>query len=322
MANYLVTGAAGFIGSAIAKNLTTLGHRVITIDNLSTGIENNIPEGVEFILGDCGESSVYETIPRIKFDAIYHVAGQSSGEISFDNPIYDIRTNAESTLLLLKYALDNSCNRFIYAGSMSVYGKKTDRPINEDEDCNPESFYGVGKLASEHYMRIYQQYGINSTCLRLFNVYGPGQNLDNLRQGMISIFLAQMLEKGHILVKGSPERFRDFIYIDDVVECFIRCTQRPESYGRNINIATGRKTSVKTVIDALINAQDRNITVEYAGQTSGDVHGIYANTDLMKSILGMDKCVSLEMGIIRMVEWAKSRKYIRRPSREEWQVAN
>ena len=114
MANYLVTGAAGFIGAAVAKKLLVDGHRVVSIDNLSTGFESNIPEGVTFIKGDCGDANVYKKVPQEHYDAIFHIAGQSSGEISFDDPIYDIRTNAESTLLLLKFALKNECKRLCY----------------------------------------------------------------------------------------------------------------------------------------------------------------------------------------------------------------
>ena len=108
MSTYLVTGAAGFIGGALAKRLVADGNTVVTIDNLSTGLESNIPEGVVFIQGDCGDAAVYEQLPDDQYDAIFHIAGQSSGEISFDDPIYDIRTNAESTLLLLQFALKKS----------------------------------------------------------------------------------------------------------------------------------------------------------------------------------------------------------------------
>ena len=93
MANYIVTGAAGFIGGALAQRLITEGHYVVTIDNLSTGFEEHIPNGVDFIQGDCGDASIYEQLPNLKYDAIFHIAGQSSGEISFDDPIYDICTN-------------------------------------------------------------------------------------------------------------------------------------------------------------------------------------------------------------------------------------
>lgn len=305
MGNYLITGAAGFIGAALAKRMINEGHQVVTIDNLSTGLESNIPERTQFYYGDCADPDVYNRIPQLSYEAIFHIAGQSSGEISFDDPIYDIKTNTESTLLLLKYALEHKCSRFIYASTMSVYGVKQDKPVTEEEDCYPQSFYGVGKLASEHYIRIYQQYGIASTILRLFNVYGPGQNLDNLRQGMVSIFLAQMIRNGHIHVKGSPQRYRDFIHIDDVVESFVRCLGRSGSEGRIINIGTSTKTTVHEIVQSLISGTETEISVDYSGSTAGDLHGIYADTQKMASILGMSACIPLEKGIKDMVAWAR-----------------
>jgi len=199
----------------------------------------------------------------------------------------------------------NNCKHFIYAGTMSIYGMKPDRPVEESEYCKPQSFYGVAKLASEHYMRIYQQYGIKTTSLRLFNVYGPGQNLDNLRQGMISIFLAQMLQSKHIHVKGSPDRYRDFVYIDDVVEAFIRTLEYKKCWGKCINIATGVRTTVGEVIDMLVSNHDKNITVTYSGYTSGDIHGIYADTKLMQSALEMTNCLALDVGVKKMIDWAE-----------------
>ena len=308
MAKYLVTGAAGFIGSSLAQKLINEGHKVTTIDNLSTGFMSNVPREVDFIEGDCSDHKIIVKLPKESFDAIFHIAGQSSGEISFDDPIYDIRTNAESTLLLLKFALENSCKRFIYAGTMSVYGSQEKQPVNEKFICNPESFYGVGKLASEHYMRIYQKYGIQSTSLRLFNVYGPGQNLSNLRQGMVSIFLAQILKNNHIHIKGSPERYRDFIHVDDVVEAFYRCINNKNSFGEIINIATGVKTTVESLINKLIANQSKKITTEYSGQTSGDIDGIYADIGKMKSILGMENFISIEKGVSNLVESEKISK--------------
>ena len=304
MSTYLVTGAAGFIGGALAKRLVADGNTVVTIDNLSTGFESNIPEGVVFIQGDCGDAAVYEQLPDDQYDAIFHIAGQSSGEISFDDPIYDIRTNAESTLLLLQFALKNQCTRLIYASTMSVYGAKPDQPVTENERCTPESFYGVAKLASEQYLRIYEQYGIHSTALRLFNVYGPGQNLENLRQGMVSIFLSQMLENKHIHVKGSPDRFRDLIYIDDVVDAYIQTLNCKESWGQIINIATGKQTTVGDLVEKLIASQDDDVSVEYEGSTQGDIHGIYADISKMQSVLGIDNLVPVDAGLQKMVRWA------------------
>lgn len=307
MANYLVTGAAGFIGSAIAKDLLLKGNKVVTIDNLSTGFRKNIPNGAIFIEGDCGNSLVYKKIPRIKFDAILHIAGQSSGEISFDDPIYDIKTNAESTLLLLKFALKNKCTRFIYAGTMSVYGEKLDIPISESEQCEPVSFYGVAKLASEHYMQIYQKYGVNSTSLRLFNVYGPGQNLENLRQGMVSIFIAQMVNNNIIIVKGSPNRFRDFIHINDVVDVFIKSIKSEESWGLNINVATGIKTSVGELIELICKLHEEDVIVKYSGSTEGDINGIYAENLLMRDIFNKQDLILLKDGLKDMLTKVKSK---------------
>jgi UDP-glucose 4-epimerase len=308
MANYIVTGAAGFIGSSLAQKLIGEGHYVVTIDNLSTGFKENIPDGVDFIQGDCGDAFIYEKLPNKKYEAIFHIAGQSSGEISFDDPIYDIRTNAESTLLLLKYALKNQCQRFIYAGTMSVYGIKSDHAVSEEEDCTPQSFYGVAKLASEHYMRIYQQYGINSTSLRLFNVYGPGQNMSNLRQGMVSIFMAQMIKNNHVHIKGSKSRFRDFVYIDDVVESFVRCLTRQQTWGESINIAAGRKTTVNELIGIMLAEYNKKVTIDFLGSTKGDIHGIWACTKKMKDMLGIEDVTKLEDGLNKMLLWSSKAK--------------
>ena len=277
MKNYLVTGAAGFIGSAVAKRLISLGNCVVSIDNLSTGKKSNIPEGAVFIEGDCGDPEIYTKVPNKNYDAIIHIAGQSSGEISFDDPVYDIKTNAVSTLLLLKYALDTSCKRFIYASSMSVYGKQPDQRVKEGSECNPLSFYGVGKLASEHYLEIYRTYGIETTSLRLFNVYGPGQNLENLKQGMVSIYLAQIHEKDLVEVKGSLDRYRDFIYIDDVVDAFESCLTGKGSEGEIINIGTGVRTTVEELLALLFELQQKKLNIKNADSTAGDLFGIYAD---------------------------------------------
>tara|TARA_Y100000590_G_scaffold142430_1_gene163424 strand:- start:5204 stop:6130 length:927 start_codon:yes stop_codon:yes gene_type:complete len=303
MKNYLVTGAAGFIGSAVAKRLISLGNYVVSIDNLSTGKKSNIPEGVVFIEGDCGDPEIYTKVPNKNYDAIIHIAGQSSGEISFDDPVYDIKTNAVSTLLLLKYALDTSCKRFIYASSMSVYGKQPDQRVKEGSECNPLSFYGVGKLASEHYLEIYRTYGIETTSLRLFNVYGPGQNLENLKQGMVSIYLAQIHEKDLVEVKGSLDRYRDFIYIDDVVDAFESCLTGKGSEGEIINIGTGMRTTVEELLALLFELQQKKLNIKNADSTAGDLFGIYADITKMKTILGIEKPKNLIKGLTEMNNW-------------------
>lgn len=300
MKNYLVTGGAGFIGSCLIRKLLQEGHKVTTIDNLTTGFKSNVPRNTNFIKGNCGDPKIYKKIANIKFDAIFHIAGQSSGEISFDDPVYDINANTTSTILLLKFALKSGCKRFIFASTMSVYGVKPDRPVKESDELSPKSFYGNSKLASENYLKIYEKYGIEYTCLRLFNVYGPGQNMNNLRQGMVSIYLSQMVNKGKIHVKGSSSRYRDFIYIDDVVEYFYKCLKNHKSKKKVINIGTGKKTFVYQIINKLTSFTDKRIPVEYSGYTLGDIKGIYADIKLKKKIFGKIKETKIHEGLLKM----------------------
>ncbi|MFW6009043.1 MAG: NAD-dependent epimerase/dehydratase family protein [archaeon] len=176
MANYLVTGAEGFIGSALAEKLIAENHKVVTVDNLSTGDFKNIPDQCEYIIGDLSEKDIINKLNKYEFDAIFHIAGQSGGMKSFEDPIYDMNSNIASTILLLEYCRRNNCNKFIYASSMSVYGQKNECPINETDDLDPTSFYAVGKMASEKYMNIYsEEYDIYTIALRLNNVYRLGQ---------------------------------------------------------------------------------------------------------------------------------------------------
>lgn len=311
MKNYLVTGAAGFIGGAVAKKLISQGYKVVTIDNLSTGFREEIPNGVYFIEGNCQDITVINKLNDFKFDAILHIAGQSSGEISFDDPVYDLQTNTQSTLLLLKYALSTGCRKFLYASTMSVYGDQPDKPVSENAQENPKSFYGVGKIASEHYMRIYSQYGIDSVALRLFNVYGPGQNLENLRQGMVSIFLAQAVNQKHIHVKGSKDRYRDFIYIDDVVNAFLSFIN--EGYTNNAfrfyNICTGVRTTIEELIELMKDRLPFEFSVKYSGSTSGDQFGITGDLSKIKNEIGWEAKYPLKEGMKNFTEWAlKNRK--------------
>ncbi len=303
MPNYLVTGAAGFIGAAVARNLINQGDTVVTVDNLTTGFREAIPDGVQFIEGNCQDSKIIASLQPFKFDAILHIAGQSSGEISYDDPLYDLQTNTQSTLLLLKLASETDCRKFIYASTMSVYGDHPDKPVAEEESTFPESLYGVGKIASEHYMRIYQQYGIETTSLRLFNVYGPGQNMKNLRQGMVSIYLEQALKNKHIIVKGSPDRYRDFVYIDDVVNAFLAALVKPQISHNIYNIATGVRTTVEELIGVIRKKLPFEVPVEYSGSTPGDQFGIYGNCSKSKKELNWHSEVNLDIGIERMVDW-------------------
>ncbi len=304
----LVTGGAGFIGSHLAVRLIREGWRVYIVDNLSTGFESNIPKGAEFIFLDISREDFTNSLPDVQMDAVFHFAAQSSGEISFDNPCYDLKTNCLSTLLLLEWSLKRNVKHFLFTSSMSIYGDQEVQPVREDAMPNPNSFYGVGKLASESYLNIYSKLGLKTTSLRLFNVYGPGQNMKNLRQGMVSIYMAYILQNREVIVKGAPDRYRDLIYIDDVVDAYCTALFNPAAFGKSFNVATGVKTTVQELIDMEISTfgfDPKSYPVSYTDGTPGDTFGIVADVAAIKNDIGWSAKVPIADGLERMIQWAK-----------------
>ncbi len=191
---------------------------------------------------------------------------------------------------------------------MSVYGDQPDAPVNEEADTRPKSFYAVGKIASEHYLRIYSEYGMSNTALRLFNTYGYWQNMVNLKQGMVSIFLAQALNSKRIVVKGSAERYRDFIFIDDVVEAFIQAVRFNDKKYRVFNIGTGRRTTVAELLDKIVSNLPFDVEVEFASSTPGDQFGIYADAKLASQDLDWEPTIRLDRGLKVMINWIRERQ--------------
>lgn len=310
MGNYLVTGAAGFIGSHLARTLIENGNTCTTIDNLSTGYVENIPQGCRFIEGNVYDKSVIDQLNGEYFDAIFHIAGQSGGMTSFDDPIYDMNSNITGTLLLLDYAKNTGCKRFVYASSMSVYGDENPCPVSESAEIKPKTFYAVGKLASEHYMRIYTMFGIRSTALRFNNTYGIGQNLKNLRQGMVSIFMAQAIKDHHIHVMGDKNRFRDFVHVsDNVAACIMAANGQEESMYNVYNICTNRKTTYEQLVELIRSNLPYDVSVKYEGSTPGDQFGIYCDYSLINKNLGWEPKVKLEDGLKEMIDWAVKQEY-------------
>lgn len=313
MAKYLVTGGAGFIGAAIAKKLIQDGHEVHIIDNLRTGYQENVPEEAIFIYGDFSKNSVINELNNEIFDAIFHIGGQSSGEISYEDPEYDLNTNTLSTLKLLQYCVKTGCKKFIYASSMSVYGEKEGKEqFSETDEVIPKSFYAVGKLASEKYMDIFsKQFGIDYTALRYFNVYGPGQNLENLKQGMVSIYLKQFLDDKYnvVEVKGDLNRFRDLIYIDDVVNATINSLYNEKANNQIINIGTGEKTTVGSILDLIKEYTGSAKEIVITNGTPGDQFGIYADNRKFLDIYSF-KPLEFSKGLKRMIDWIQNNNNI------------
>lgn len=298
----LVTGVGGFIGSQLTRRLLAERHEVIGVDDFSSGHRDNVPRGTELIEGDLARAGTIAALPQ-NCALILHLAGQSSGEISFDDPVADLQKNVVSTLNLIRYGVENGCQRLVYASSMSVYGDVRDAPASESSECGPLSCYGVGKLAAEGYLRVYAR-KLPFVALRMFNVYGPGQDMQNLRQGMVSIFLAQALENGRVHVKGSLERFRDFVYIDDVVEGWCRAALAPAAANQTLNLGTGTRTTVGQLLESM---RDHVPGMAWfvEGETPGDQAGIYADTAHLGNVLGLTRFTALDAGMKRFVQWAR-----------------
>ena len=302
MARVIVTGGAGFIGAHLTDRLVADGHEVLVVDNLSTGMRSNIHPAARFLEGSVADRGFVSEFPAAGVSAVFHLAAQSSGEASFDNPYGDMQSNIAGTLLMLEWCRANNIGQFIYTSSMAVYGITSDTPLDENVPCKPSSFYGVAKLASEHYIRLYATRGLRTTIVRPFNVYGSRQNLGNMKQGMASIYLAYLLRNEPIVVKGSPDRFRDQTHVSDVVAALAGCLDNPAAYSGTFNIATGRKTTVAELLSSILAVAGRpaDYPTVYAEGTLGDTFGCYADISRATSVLGWTPRTGLSEGLAEM----------------------
>lgn len=307
MATYLVTGGAGFIGGHVARRLVDAGHQVVVLDDLSTGLARNVPAGAVLVEQDLTSGS-FEALDGYAFDAILHFAAQSSGEISHDDPVRDLDINARGTLQLLLWAEARGISRVLHASSMAVYGA-SGTVLREDAPLQPGSFYGAGKVAAEAYVNLFARRGMRTTAFRMFNVYGSGQNLANLRQGMVSIYLAYLLRGEPVLVKGSLDRFRDLIHVSDVAAAWIAAIEAPATFGKTYNLGTGRRTTVAEMLDALgvaFGCAPGQCPRRVVESTPGDILGNVGDITAITTDLGWRPAMTLEAGIAEMAAWARS----------------
>lgn len=294
----LVTGAAGFIGNAVASRLIERGDEVLPIDDFSSGRSRSVAMGVPVVACDVRDPAQLRSAFSGPVDAIIHCAAQSSGEVSFDDPWDDMTRHVHATIRLLEAAVERGVPRFVYTSSMAAYGQPEVLPVDETARLSPLSFYGAGKASAENYVRIYERFGIASTILRPFSVYGAGQDLTNLRQGMISIYLAQLVRYGRIVVKGSLDRFRDFVHVDDAVSAIEATLDHGESAGETLNLCSGRPTTVREVIDTLLRLAGKGWDcVEVTEGTPGDQFGMYGDNSRLKELTGWSASKDIEAGI-------------------------
>lgn len=294
----LITGGAGFIGTALSKLLVEQGCLVSVIDLKSKLSTSRKVSGVDYYPVDIADYSTLSSFECAGFDIIYHLASQTSGLISHEDPTLDVDTNVKGTLNVCRLASAMGEVKVIFTSSMAVYGD-SEFSISEKTDKNPTSNYGVSKIAAERYLKLFQQRGVKCSVFRLFNVYGPGQDLTNMKQGMLSIYVTQLIQTGRIDVTGSFERYRDFVYIDDVINALMYGA-KPETDGQVYNVGTGVKTTVGELIDLVVKESGKaGVGVNNIGAIVGDQFGTVSDCSKLES-LGWSPKVKLEEGLTYM----------------------
>ena len=304
---YLITGGAGFIGGAIARRLLKDGHEVSILD-LPQRIQSAPPAPQNRVIAaDISHRDGFTELEG-PFDAVVHLAAQTSARVSHEEPERDVDTNARGTMLLAQWCVQHGIRRVIYSSSMAVYGNPSRLPVQETDTLAPVSFYGVTKLAGEHYLQAHVPLGLEPTIFRLFNVYGPEQDMANLKQGMLSIYLAYIHAGEPVRVTGSLDRFRDFVYIDDVVRAFMLALKTEESKGQTYNLGTGITYTVRQVLDLLIESygyKPSEYPVLKIEDHAGDIFGTRADSTKFRRQCGWEPKVQLADGIGRMVAWLR-----------------
>ena len=270
----LVTGGGGFVGSALSSRLISEGYHVTIIDDLSNGKQKNIPAEAEFHKLDISDSNGFNSIPQYPYEIVFHVAAQASNAISWKQPIRDLMVNQLGTYNVLEFCVKRKINRIIFTSSMSAYGVPENYPTLESIEMKPDTFYAVHKLASEHYFKIFsKEHGIDYTIFRLYTTYGHGQNLDNVNQGLLSIYLSYIVNKKPLIVKGSKNRTRDIIHVNDVVEAIILSLSNDISFNKIYNLGSGQLLSIVEIIELLTTGmgyEPGEYTVKYEDSTQGD----------------------------------------------------
>lgn len=311
MALYLVTGIAGFIGSALAHALLERGERVRGIDNFSTGKAGNIAgirSGIEFIEADLNDASAVAEACR-GVDYVLHQAAIPSVPRSVVNPLESNRANVDGTLSLLIAARDAKVKRVLYASSSSLYGDTPTLPKHEAMLPGPISPYAVAKLAGEYYMAsFYRVYGLETVALRYFNVFGPRQDPTSQYSGVLAKFISCMLRGERPTIYGDGEQSRDFTFVENVVDANLRACTAPAAQvaGRAFNAATGRRVTLNETYAVLQKLTGYSDPPQYGPERVGDIKHSLADISRIEKAIGYRPVVAFEEGLRRTVEWYRT----------------
>jgi UDP-glucose 4-epimerase len=295
--NFLITGAAGFLGSALADHLAREGHQVRGLDDLSTGDPQSLSPDVHFTRGDVNDRPKLWTLLQ-DVDVVYHLAARVSVPESVLYPREYNAVNVDGTVSLMEAMRDVGVRRVILASSGAVYGDQGEQPLNEQATPNPRSPYAVSKLAAEYYVRtIGQLWGIETANLRIFNAYGPGQHLPPSHPPVVPHFLRQALRGGSLVLHGEGKQTRDYVYVDDVVKALVAAATAPSLNGLVINVGSGVEISVRELARLVQEVTGKETDVLYNAQTTGGVSRMRADLSLAGQKLNYHPSTSLEDGL-------------------------
>ncbi len=303
----LVTGGAGFIGSNVVDRLLKEGYSVVVLDNLSTGLKENINPDAKFYLADiCDREKVKEIFEVEKPDYVSHHAAQIDVRKSVSNPIFDLKSNVIGSINLIEEALANGVKKFIYISTGgAIYGEPDSLPVDETYPVNPLSPYGVSKHAVEHYLYLYSHNaGLKYTVLRYANVYGPRQNPHG-EAGVVAIFTGKMLQGESPTIFGTGKQTRDYVYVEDVASANILCMEKGN--GEIYNLGTGRETSVVELFKLLKRIIGFNKPPLYADAKTGEVERISLDAGKAGQEINWKPDHTLEEGFEKTVMYYKKK---------------
>ena len=300
----LVTGGAGFIGSAIARALLDEGWAVRVFDNLLTGFEENVPPDADFVRGDLRESSDV-SVACDGIDVVFHQAALRSVPRSVDEPVLSESCNIAGTLNLLTAAEQAGVRRVVYASSSSVYGDVAEERQREEMVPSPLSPYAVSKLAAEQYCRVWTHLkGLSTVSLRYFNVFGPGQRPESKYAAVFPGFISALAAARAPEVHWDGEQSRDFTYIDDVVAANLAAAAAgPEADGSVVNIAGGEPKTVNEVLRAVSDSIGRWIEPVRTPKRAGDIRRTHADISRARELLGWTPAADWRESVARTVGW-------------------
>ncbi|GJQ35665.1 MAG: NAD-dependent epimerase/dehydratase family protein [Anaerolineales bacterium] len=295
--NFLITGAAGFLGSSLANHLAREGHQVRGLDDLSTGDPKVLSPDVHFTRGDVSDRPKLWTLLQ-DVDVVYHLAARVSVQESILYPRDYNTVNVGGTVALMEAMRDVGVKRVVLASSGAVYGDMNDGSLKETDIPNPRSPYAVSKISAEHYVRtIGNLWNIETVSLRIFNAYGPGQHLPPSHPPVVLHYLKQALRGGTLVAHGDGSQTRDYVYVDDVISAMVAASTAPNINGLVINVGSSVETSIKVLIRSVLMVTNSNANVVYNSQTSGGVSRMKADLTLAKEKLRFTPSIQLEDGL-------------------------